>query len=31
MPQATTLLLMEQYEFALTDIEAIGLHVAQEN
>src|SRR5215469_12313225 len=31
MPQATALLLMEQYESAQTDLEALNLYLAQEN
>jgi hypothetical protein len=30
MSQATAALLMEQYEAALTDAEALDLHIAQE-
>ena len=31
MPQATALLLMEQYESAQTDLEALNLYLAQAN
>lgn len=31
MPQSTAVLLMEQYEAAVTDAEALALHIAQEN
>ena len=31
MPQSTAALLMEQYEAAITDAEALALHISQEN
>lgn len=31
MPQTTAALLIEQYEAAVTDAEALALHIAQEN